>query len=89
MGNLKTQRDWGFAKDFVKGMYMIMQHNTADDYVLATGDTNSVQDFLNYVFDYANLDPKKHVIIDQKFYRPFTPVINAIFSIISKPLSFC
>lgn len=70
LGNLEAQRDWGFAKDFVKGMHMIMQHNTADDYVLATGDTNSVQDFLNYVFEHADLDPEKHVIIDPKLYRP-------------------
>jgi GDPmannose 4,6-dehydratase len=70
LGNLSAQRDWGFAKDFTEGMWMMLQHTQPDDYVLATGQTNSVRDFLNYVFEYANLDPEKFVIIDPKFYRP-------------------
>ena len=70
LGNLSAQRDWGFAKDFTEGMWMMLQHNQPDDYVLATGKTNSVNDFLNYVFEYAELDPKKYVVIDPKFYRP-------------------
>ena len=70
LGNLSAERDWGHAEDFVRGMWMMLQHKKADDYVLATGQTNSVEKFLQYVFDYAGLDIKKHVIIDPKFYRP-------------------
>lgn len=70
LGNLSAQRDWGHAADFVRGMWMMLQHETAGDYVLATGKTNSVQQFLEYVFDYAGLDIKEHVVIDPKFYRP-------------------
>ena len=70
LGNLSAQRDWGHAADYVKGMWMMLQHDIADDYVLATGKTNSVQQFLEYVFDYAGLDIKDHVVIDPKFYRP-------------------
>ena len=70
LGNLAAQRDWGYAKDFTEGMWMMLQHSQPDDYVLATGKTNSVEDFLNYVFEYAELDPNKYVVIDPKFYRP-------------------
>lgn len=70
LGNLEAQRDWGHAKDYVKGMWIMLQHKTADDYVLATGKTNSVQEFLEYVFDHAGLNIKDHVVIDLKFYRP-------------------
>lgn len=70
LGNLSAQRDWGHAADFVKGMWMMLQHHEGDDFVLATGKTNSVQQFLEYVFEYADLDVKKHVVIDPKFYRP-------------------
>ncbi len=70
LGNLEAQRDWGHAKDYVKGMWLMLQQDKADDYVLATGKTNSVQDFLDYVFDFAGLNPKDHVVIDPKFYRP-------------------
>lgn len=70
LGNLEAQRDWGYAGDYVQAMHLMLQHGMPDDYVVATGVTNSVQDFLNYVFDYAEIDVKKHVIIDPKFYRP-------------------
>jgi GDPmannose 4,6-dehydratase len=67
---LSAQRDWGHAADFVQGMWMMMQSDVAEDYVLATGKANSVQQFLDYVFEYADLDPKKYVVIDSQFYRP-------------------
>jgi GDPmannose 4,6-dehydratase len=70
LGNLSAQRDWGHASDFVRGMWLMLQHEIAGDYILATGKTNSVQQFLDYVFEYAGLDPKKYVVIDPKFYRP-------------------
>jgi GDPmannose 4,6-dehydratase len=70
LGNLEAQRDWGFAGDYVEAMYLMLQHHSSDDYVVATGETNSVEQFLHYVFDYAGLDVEKCVIIDPKFYRP-------------------
>lgn len=70
LGNLEAQRDWGFAGDYVEVMHKMLHHSEPDDYVVATGETNSVQDFLNYVFDYAELNVEDHVIIDSKFYRP-------------------
>lgn len=70
LGNLEAQRDWGYAGDYVEAMHLMLQHSSADDYVVATGEVNSVQDFLNYVFEHANLDPQKYVKIDPKFYRP-------------------
>tara|TARA_R100000008_G_scaffold58868_1_gene36634 strand:+ start:2393 stop:3382 length:990 start_codon:yes stop_codon:yes gene_type:complete len=70
LGNLEAQRDWGYAGDYVRAMWMMLQQEAPDDYVIATGKTNSVQDFLQYVFDYAGLNVKDHVFIDPKFYRP-------------------
>jgi GDPmannose 4,6-dehydratase len=70
LGNLEAQRDWGFAGDYVEAMHLMLQHRYPDDYVVATGETNSVEQFLHYVFDYAGLDVEKCVIIDPKFYRP-------------------
>lgn len=70
LGNLEAQRDWGFAGDYVLAMYLMLQQEKADDYVIATGKLNSVQDFLTYVFNYAGLDAEKHVSIDPRFYRP-------------------
>lgn len=70
LGNLGALRDWGHAKDYVRGMWLMLQQDTPDDYVLATGEANSVQQFLEYVFEYAGLSTDKHVVIDPKFYRP-------------------
>lgn len=70
LGNLSAQRDWGHAADFVRGMWLMLQHDKADDFVLATGRTNSVQQFLEYVFDHADLNVKDYVVIDPEFYRP-------------------
>ena len=70
LGNLEAQRDWGFAGDYVEAMWLMLQQDKADDYVIATGKTHSVQQFLEYVFDYAGLSVEEHVIIDPKFYRP-------------------
>jgi GDPmannose 4,6-dehydratase len=70
LGNLEAQRDWGHAADYVRGMWLMLQQEEPDDYVLATGETNSVQEFLQYVFDCAGLNIEDHVIIDPKFYRP-------------------
>jgi GDPmannose 4,6-dehydratase len=70
LGNLDAKRDWGFAGDYVEGMWMMMQQDKADDYVLATGETHSVREFLNLAFDYAKVDWTKHVEIDSRYFRP-------------------
>lgn len=70
LGNLDAKRDWGHAKDYVEGMYLIMQQEKPDDYVLATGETHTVREFLEEAFALANLDYKDYVIIDPKYFRP-------------------
>jgi GDPmannose 4,6-dehydratase len=70
LGNLNSLRDWGFAGDYVEAMWLMLQHDQPDDYVIATGEDHSVQEFLEKVFDNLQLDWKKHVEIDQRFLRP-------------------
>lgn len=70
LGNISAHRDWGYAGDYIKAMWLMLQHNEPDDYVICTGETHSVREFLNYIFEYAKLDLEKYLIIDPKFYRP-------------------
>jgi GDPmannose 4,6-dehydratase len=70
LGNLDAKRDWGFAPDYVKSMWKILQHGQADDFVIGTGETHSVQEFLEKAFSYADLDLEDHVKIDPAFFRP-------------------
>jgi GDPmannose 4,6-dehydratase len=70
LGNLEAKRDWGYAKDFVEAMWLMMQAEKPDDYVIATGETHSVKEFVEAAFDYLNLDWQKHVEIDPWYYRP-------------------
>jgi GDPmannose 4,6-dehydratase len=70
LGNLNSLRDWGFAGDYVEAMWLMLQHDKPDDYVIATGEDHSVQEFLEKVFANLQLDWKKHVEIDQRFLRP-------------------
>jgi GDPmannose 4,6-dehydratase len=70
LGNLDAKRDWGFAGDYVEAMWLMMQQDKADDFVISTGETHSVKEFLDEVFGYLNLDWKKYVEIDAKYYRP-------------------
>jgi GDPmannose 4,6-dehydratase len=70
MGNLEAKRDWGYAKEYVEAMWLMLQQPEPDDYVVATGETHSVKEFLELAFSRAGLDWKKHVEIDPKFYRP-------------------
>jgi len=70
MGNLDAKRDWGFAGDYVEAMWLMLQQEAPGDFVIATGETHSVKDFLNEAFNYAGLDWKKHVEIDQRYIRP-------------------
>jgi GDPmannose 4,6-dehydratase len=70
MGNLNAERDWGFAGDYVQAMWMMLQQQEPDDYVLATGKTHSVRELLEVAFDAAGLDWNEHVEIDPKLIRP-------------------
>jgi len=70
LGNLDARRDWGYAKEYVEAMWLMLQQDKPDDYVIATGETHSVKEFLEAAFGYAGLDWKKHVEIDPRYYRP-------------------
>lgn len=70
LGNLQASRDWGHAKDYVYGMYLMLQQPTADDYVLSTGNTYTVQQFCEQAFAYVQLNWQDYVFIDPEFYRP-------------------
>jgi len=70
LGNLDAERDWGFAGDYVKVMHLMLQAETPKDYVIATGETHSVQEFVEKSFARAGLDWEKHVVIDPRFVRP-------------------
>jgi len=70
LGNLDAKRDWGFAGDYVKAMWLILQQEEPDDYVIATGETHSVREFAELAFGYAGLDYKQYVVIDESLRRP-------------------
>ncbi len=70
MGNLEAQRDWGFSPEYVLAMWMMLQRDEPEDFVIGTGETHSVREFVEAAFSYAGLDWKKHVRIDPRYYRP-------------------
>ena len=70
LGNLDARRDWGFAYEYVQAMWMMLQHDKGEDYVVGTGQSNSVREFVEEAFSYAGMDWKQYVKIDQKYFRP-------------------
>ncbi len=70
MGNLEAKRDWGYAPEYVEAMWLMMQQSKADDYVVATGETHSVREFLECAFDHCKLDWRKYIEIDPRYFRP-------------------
>jgi GDPmannose 4,6-dehydratase len=70
LGNLDASRDWGHAKDYVRAMWMMLQHHTADNFVCATGVTKTVRDLVDYVFGKLDLQPADHIVCDPKYNRP-------------------
>ena len=70
LGNLEARRDWGYAADYVRAMWLMLQQDAPDDYVVATGETHSVKEFVEEAFGYLNLDWNEYVVQDPKFYRP-------------------
>jgi GDPmannose 4,6-dehydratase len=70
LGNIDAKRDWGFAGDYVEAMWLMLQQDAADDFVVATGETTTVRDMCRIAFEHVGLDHEKFVVIDPKFYRP-------------------
>jgi GDPmannose 4,6-dehydratase len=70
LGNLDARRDWGYAKEYVEGMWLMLQQDQPSDYVLATGTTHSVRDFVGYAFDHVGLDWHNHIRFDERYLRP-------------------
>ena len=70
LGNLDAERDWGYAKDYVEAMWLMLQQDEPSDYVIATGKAHSVRDCVHIAFDHVGLDPSRYVVIDERFLRP-------------------
>ena len=70
IGNLAAKRDWGYAGDYVKAMWLMLQQDEPDDYVIATNETHSVKEFIQLAFDYVGLNWEDYVVVDEQFYRP-------------------
>jgi GDPmannose 4,6-dehydratase len=70
LGNLDARRDWGYAGDYIEAMWLMLQHNEPDDYVIATGESHSVREFLDLAGSFAGVDWTRHVEIDPRYYRP-------------------
>jgi GDPmannose 4,6-dehydratase len=70
LGNLNSRRDWGYAKDYVEAMWLMLQQDNPDDYVVATGETHSIREFLGESFRYLGMDYEKYVEIDPRLIRP-------------------
>ena len=70
LGNMDSKRDWGHSKDYVRAMHMIINHNVADEFIVATGETNSVRDLCEYVFNKLGMDYTEYVVQNPKFMRP-------------------
>jgi len=70
LGNLQAKRDWGHAREYVRAMWLMLQQEKPDDYVISTGETHTVQAFVEAAFDYVGLDWRDHVVVDPRFYRP-------------------
>ena len=81
LGNLDALRDWGYAKDYVEAMWLMLQQDRPDDYVVATGETHTVREFLDEVFQIAGLDVDRHLVIDDRLKRPHeVPWLEGDFS---------
>jgi GDPmannose 4,6-dehydratase len=70
LGNMEAKRDWGYAPEYVKAMWQMLQQPMSDNYVIATGETHSVKEFVEEAFAHAGLDWQDHVVVDKSFFRP-------------------
>ncbi len=75
LGNLEAKRDWGYAGDYVRAMWLMLQQDKPEDFVIGTGEAHSVNEFVAIAFTYANLDWRQYVVVDPRFYRPAEEVI--------------
>jgi len=74
LGNIESRRDWGYAPDYMEAMWLMLQQDEADDYVLSTGETHSIKDFLQVAFEEVGLDNwQQYVVEDERFFRPLEP----------------
>jgi GDPmannose 4,6-dehydratase len=76
LGNLDARRDWGFAGDYVEAMWLMLQQERPDDYVIASGEAHSIRDFCEVAFSYLGLDYQQHVVVDPAFFRPVDPHVQ-------------
>ena len=76
LGNINISRDWGYAEEYVEAMYLMLQQSKPDDYIIATGETRSLRDFIEIAFMYFDLDYKKYLVIDKSLFRPSDVQIN-------------
>lgn len=89
LGNLDAKRDWGFAGDYVKAMWLMLQQDEPDDFVIATGETHSVREFVELAFAFVDLDWREYVIVDERFYRPVdVPILQGDYSKAKKKLGW-
>lgn len=89
LGNIYSARDWGYAPEYVEAMYLMLQQKEADDYVIATGETHSVEEFLRYSFDYINMDYHEFLEVDRQLMRPLdVPVLKGDYSKAKKKLKW-
>src|SRR5262249_5556753 len=77
LGNLQAQRDWGFAGDVVRALWLALQQDEPDDYVIGTGQLHTVEELVQIAFDHVGLDWRRHVVVDPQFYRPEEAVLVA------------
>jgi GDPmannose 4,6-dehydratase len=70
LGNLDAKRDWGYAKDYVRAMWLMLQHDTPEDFVISSGEMHTVREMCEIAFGHVDLDMNDHVLIDPAFYRP-------------------
>ena len=70
LGNIEIKRDWGFAPEYVKAMWLMLQQDNPDDYVIATGEAHSLREFIEVAFSHVGLDWEEHIVIDKALYRP-------------------
>ncbi len=76
LGNIDISRDWGWAKEYVEAMYLMLQQKNADDFIIATGETRSLKEFIDIAFSYFNLNYKDYLVVDKNLYRPSDILIN-------------
>ena len=89
LGNLKARRDWGYAPEYVEAMWLMLQQDAPEDYVIATGEAHSVQEFVEKAFDIVNLDWQECVVVDKRFFRPLdVPCLIGDYSKAEKKLGW-